>query len=204
MYDNLSYRELMLLKDDILIGHLLSGDPDALAVLFDRYHRLVLSVALRVLRDLDEAEDVMQSVFLEIFRVAAQYDPAKGSTKVWLLQYAYHRSFDRRQYLTLRGRYERPLESDGVVRTAPMPSTFESVLALNEAFERLNNVQRKILKLAFYEGLTMRQIARTLGESYDGVRHHYYRGLGKLRSILYEEPHPRNRKCHGGRKAAHV
>lgn len=48
----------------------------------------------------------MQSVFLEVFRAAAQFDPAKGTTKVWILQCAYHRSFNRRQYLNLRGLYE--------------------------------------------------------------------------------------------------
>ena len=83
------------------MAHLQAGRHDALAILFDRYHRLVLTVALRILREAGETEDFMQSVFLEIFRCAAQYDAAKGTAKVWILQYAYHRSFNRRQYLNL-------------------------------------------------------------------------------------------------------
>src|SRR5271157_352900 len=83
-----------------------TGCNDALAVLFDRYHRLVLSIALKIVRDPGEAEDVMQAVFLEIFRSAAQFDPAKGSTKVWMLQYAYHRAINRRQHLNARNFYD--------------------------------------------------------------------------------------------------
>ena len=83
------------------------GHSSALAVLFDRYHRVVLNIALRILRDANEAEDMVQSVFLEIFRTAAQFDVARSSAKVWILQYAYHRSFNRRRYLSLRGFYER-------------------------------------------------------------------------------------------------
>src|SRR5258707_6691649 len=106
-----SYGELARLSDEALMLHLSAGHHDALAVLFDRYHRLVMNVALRILRDSNEAEDLMQSVFLEIFRSAAQFDAAKGTTKIWILQYAYHRSFNRRQYLNLRWRYERPQEA---------------------------------------------------------------------------------------------
>ena len=78
------------------------GHPDALPSLFNRFYRLVLKIALRILRDPGEAEDVMQEVFFEIFNKAAQFDPAKGSTKTWIVQYAYHRSLSRRQYLSLR------------------------------------------------------------------------------------------------------
>src|SRR5258707_7519450 len=99
------------------MAHLDKGHPDALAVLFDRYHRLVLNVALRILRDTGEAEDLMQSVFLEIFHTAAQFDPVKGTTKVWILQYAYHRSFNRREYLNLRGVHERPEDPVAMQKT---------------------------------------------------------------------------------------
>ncbi|HUN60909.1 MAG TPA: sigma factor, partial [Candidatus Sulfotelmatobacter sp.] len=68
------------LNDEELMGQLQAGQGDALAVLFDRYHRLVLSIALKIVRDRGEAEDVMQNVFLEIFRAAAQFNPSKGNT----------------------------------------------------------------------------------------------------------------------------
>jgi|SRR5260370_633976 len=87
---DLSFEELAKIQDDALMAHVSSGHDDALAVLFDRYCRLVFKIALKILRDAGEAEDVMLNVFLEIYRAAAQFDPARGTTKVWVLQYAYH------------------------------------------------------------------------------------------------------------------
>jgi len=73
--------ELKLLTDDQLMVQLQAGANDALAVLFERHHRLVFSIALKIVRDRGEAEDVTQNVFLEIFRSVAQFDPAKGTLK---------------------------------------------------------------------------------------------------------------------------
>src|SRR5262249_53521093 len=70
--------------------HAPSGDP--LGALICRYGRLVHRVALDILHDAGEAEDVTQEVFLEVYRKAHLYDPSRGSVRVWLLQYAYHRS----------------------------------------------------------------------------------------------------------------
>ena len=187
------YGDLTGLSDEALMLHLSAGHHDALAVLFDRYHRLVLNVALRILRDCSEAEDLMQSVFLEIFRAAAQFDAAKGTTKIWILQYAYHRSFNRRQYLSLRGMYERPEESAPAQKWSATSSTqslgvLESARLVQQALSRLTKTQKEIMELAFYEGLTMSEIAERTGDSFDSVRHHYYRGLEKLRSMLCQEP----------------
>src|SRR5215472_1560527 len=95
------------MTDEDVMEQLRDGNPDALPILFDRFHRLVLKIALRILRDPGEAEDVMQEIFLEIFNKADRFDPRKGSAKTWFLQYAYHRSLSRRQYLTLRNFYNR-------------------------------------------------------------------------------------------------
>jgi RNA polymerase sigma-70 factor, ECF subfamily len=174
------------------MAHLRRGHADALAVLFDRYHGLVLGVASRILRDHGEAEDLMQSVFLEIFRSVAQFDESKGSAKVWILQYAYHRSFNRRRYLMLRGFYQHHEE---LVCHEKLTGScggslekLESVRVLQEALRRLSKPQRETLELAFYEGLTMREIGQRMGWSLDCVKHHYYRGIEKLRSILCDKP----------------
>src|SRR5271170_7315882 len=100
-----TFAKLKVLSDAELMARLQSGCDDAFAVLFDRYHRLVLSIALKIVRDPGEAEDVMQNVFLDILRSVAQFDPAKGTTKVWVLQYAYHRAINRRQHLNVRQFY---------------------------------------------------------------------------------------------------
>jgi len=89
-------------SDEDLVRQLQSGATDALALLFDRHCRSVFSVAHRILRDSGEAEDLMQEVFLEVYRSAGSFDPACGSVKNWILQYATDRSLNRCQYVKLR------------------------------------------------------------------------------------------------------
>jgi RNA polymerase sigma-70 factor, ECF subfamily len=181
------------LNDNDLMAHLRSGQGDALAVLFDRYHRLVLSIALKIVRDRGEAEDVMQNVFLEIFRAAAQFDPAKGTTKTWLLQYAYHRSLNRRQQLAARHFYRETTIEDVETRTSdsgPLLGRFshpELKHLLRQGLATLSGRQRQVLELATYDGLSMSEIAHKTGESLTNVRHYYYRGLKKLRSLITGE-----------------
>jgi RNA polymerase sigma factor (sigma-70 family) len=104
--DPASWAELQRLSDEQVMACLQKGQHDALAVLFDRYQKLVLSIALKIVRDPGEAEDVTQIVFLDIYRAVAQFDPSKGNTKVWLMQYAYHRAMNRRQHLHGREFYK--------------------------------------------------------------------------------------------------
>jgi DNA-directed RNA polymerase specialized sigma24 family protein len=114
---------LLNLSDEDVIEQLRQGHPDALPILFDRFYRLVLRVALRILRDPGEAEDLMQDVFLEIFNKAAQFDRAKGSAKTCILQYAYHRSLSRRQYLALRKFYDRRLITETEISEISSPDS---------------------------------------------------------------------------------
>src|SRR5580693_1408426 len=101
-----SLAHLQRLSDEQLMACLQEGQCDALAVLFDRYQKRVLSIALKIVRDHAEAEDVTQTVFLDFYRAVAQFDPRKGNTKVWLMQYAYHRAINRRQHLQSREFYK--------------------------------------------------------------------------------------------------
>src|ERR1700733_7935652 len=85
----LTLARLARLSDEEVMAHIQAGHDDALAVLFDRYFRLVFSIAFKILRDIGESEDVTQSIFLEIYKIAAQFDPSRGTTKKWLMQYVY-------------------------------------------------------------------------------------------------------------------
>jgi RNA polymerase sigma-70 factor (ECF subfamily) len=173
------------------------GQNDALAVLFDRYQKLVLSIALKIVCDPGEAEDVTQTVFLDIYRAVAQFDPSKGNTKVWLMQYAYHRAINRRQHLQAREFYQstdlqeevepRPVEAHATFGLSPQ----ETEALVRQSMNTLSDIQKTVIDLAFYEGLSMQEIAARTGESFVNVRHHYYRGLQKLRSFISGE---------GGRK----
>ena len=183
------------LSDEGVMEQLRQGHPDALPVLFDRFYRLVLKIALRILRDAGEAEDLMQEVFLEIFEKAALFDPNKGSLKTWILQYAYHRSLSRRQYLALRDFYDRQqiTESEVCVPNSVNVSwrgltSQEWRLVIEQGLATLNAKQRKTLELACFQGFLLSEIAERTKESLTNVRHHYYRGLDGLRKFLQAQP----------------
>jgi RNA polymerase sigma-70 factor (ECF subfamily) len=183
--------QLERLSDEELMACLQEGQNDALAVLFDRYERLVLSIALKIVRDPGEAEDVAQTVFLDVFRAVAQFDPRKGNTKVWLMEYVYHRALNRRQHLQGREFYKNTELAEEDLESRPMEAhtTFglsspETKTLVRQSMAALSEEQRSVIEMASYEGLTMREIAERTGDSFVNVRHHYYRGLQKLRSLI--------------------
>jgi RNA polymerase sigma-70 factor (ECF subfamily) len=189
--------ELKGLNDAEVMAHLQGGCKEALEVLFDRYYRLVLSIALKIVRDPGEAEDVMQIVFMEIFRAAAQFDPAKSTTKVWILQYAYHRALDRKQHLNARKFYNQTDLEEVENRVPETAFTFgrltqlELKHLLQQGLRTLNGPQRQVVELASYNGLSMKEIAAKTGDTLSNVRHHYYRGLQKLRPFVGLTPEKR-------------
>lgn len=187
-----SSAQLQRMTDEQLMACLQEGKSDALAVLFDRYQKLVLSIALKIVRDAGEAEDVTQTVFLDVYRAVAQFDPGKGNTKVWLMQYAYHRAFNRRQHLQGRDFYRnmeaeeletRPTEAHATLGLSS-PETKELV---RQSMAALSKAQKSVIEMVCYEGLSMREIADRTGDSYANVRHHYYRGLQRMRSFISGE-----------------
>ena len=100
-----SYRAAVAKSDAELVADLHRASDDALDLLLRRYARLVHRVAANILRDPTEAEDITQEVFYEISRKAHLYDPERGTVKVWLLQYAYHRTLRRKADLQRRAAY---------------------------------------------------------------------------------------------------
>ncbi len=149
--DRASYAELLMLDDERVMRHLQAGNTDAFAVIFKRYHRLVHVTALHILRDTAEAEDLTQSVFLEIYRKAGQFDSARGTLKVWLLQYAYSRSTNRRNYLLVRHLYNKA-DVSAVDEAASFWSpgrlqSQESSRLASEALESLPEAQRQTIEM---------------------------------------------------------
>jgi len=201
----LSLNELKCLSDESLMAHLRAGHADVLAIIFDRYYRLILSVAMKILRDIGEAEDLMQSVFLEIFRSAAQFDPSRGTLKVWILQYAYHRGMSRRQHLNIRNFYKNAdvadLERELTTTEVTQFNDQEVRRLVNQALSSLNETQNRVLKLAYFEGLSLREIAERTNDSLGNVRHHYYRGLKKLREVVKGEPQREELRFAQGKRA---
>jgi RNA polymerase sigma-70 factor (ECF subfamily) len=189
----LTLSQLQALSDEALMEHLKRGYHDALALLFDRYYRLVVSVAFEILHDRGEAEDLMQEVFFEIYRVIDNFDPSKGSAKTWILQYAYHRSLNRRHYLNLRHFYDGQQISElDVLEPSCSSDTWNGLTfdewarVIRQVLATLNEKQRTTLELACFHGLLLSEIADRMNESQPNVRHYYYRGLKKLRDSLRE------------------
>ena len=184
------------LTDEEVMRQVRQGQPDSLLILFNRFYRLVLKVSLKILRDPGEAEDLMQDVFLEIFNKADQFDAAKGSVKTWILQYAYHRSLNRRQYLALRNFYDRHETSElEIPESKSLDGSWRGLTfqewrkILEKGLGTLNEKQRKTLELACFQGLLLSEVAERTHQSLANVRHHYYRGLKGLRKFL-QEPEP--------------
>jgi RNA polymerase sigma-70 factor (ECF subfamily) len=183
------YGQLARLEDAALMAEVQSGNGDALAVLFDRYERMVIGIALRILHDLGEAEDILQAVFMEIFKSAGHFDPARGRFTTWLMQFSYHRSISRRNYLLARQFYsslamEDLTESQQGTLKLYSESSEECRRFVREALALLDERQRRTIEMVHFEGLKLRDVAAKTNESFSNVRHHYYRGLAQLKMHL--------------------
>ena len=184
---------LQTFSDTDLMDALRRGCNDALAVLFERHSALVFRIARAILRDDGEAEETVQRVFLDVFRAANQFNPARGSFKTWLLQYAYHRTINRREHLQANHFYNReeldelmPAElfygAGHLICFPPqeVACLVEQILAL------LEPRQRKVIELTYFEGLTAEEVAKATGNSASSVRNNLYRALSKLRNAVLE------------------
>ncbi len=183
-------------SDELLIERIRSGGNDeALDLLFRRHARLVWCIAQRILRDRGEAEDVMQEVFLTVHQKTSIFDASKGPARTLIVYMTYRLAYKRRRYLSGRhAHYSSRLNENAADLTAvTMPFYDESIEAhfgrepLRNALAELSEAQRETLRLYFFEGYALDEIASKLGESLGNVRHHYFRGLDRLRKYLPRE-----------------
>ena len=177
------------LADRAAFDRMASGNADALGEVYDRHGRLVYSLALRIVRDQSDAEDIVQEVFSQAWRQASRYDPSRGTVVGWLLTLARSRSIDR-----LRGRRSRPDPSVDQARLNAIPDTAApaddqvawagQAAQIRAALEGLSLLQRMAIELAFYEGLTHAEIAERLELPLGTVKTRIRQGLLKLRDRL--------------------
>jgi len=191
---HLAERSLIALSNDAgvsneqLLAMISGGQKEALAVLFRRHARAVRNVAYRILRDETEADDLLQELFLFLFKKAHLFNAERSSAVSWIIQMAYHRAIDRRRYLEVRHHYdsqqlheEQLLTNDGQVGLNELAGT----VLLNSLRRELSAEQRRILELHFFEGYSFREIADKTGLTMGNVRNHYYRGMERLRSYVF-------------------
>jgi len=178
-----------LAADQAALGRAAAGDASGLAALYDGYARPVYSLALRILRDPSEAEDIVQEVFLQAWRQASRYDPSRGAVAAWLLTQTRSRAIDR-----LRARRARPAVAGSGVAAAeiadPGPAldwqviSSEQVSRVRAAIDDLPVLQRVAIELAYYEGCTQTEIAERLEQPLGTVKTRIRLALAKLREVL--------------------
>lgn len=179
------------LADESALGRIARGDHSALAELYDRHARLVFSLALRILQNRPDAEDIVQDVFTQVWAQAARYDTARGAVAAWMLMMARTRAIDR-----LRSRSSRPktISDARVVEEVPDATarqdlqllSAEQVETLQHALNALPVAQRVTLELAYYEGLTHAEIAERLSEPLGTVKTRIRQAVIKLRESLVQ------------------
>jgi RNA polymerase sigma-70 factor, ECF subfamily len=185
------YRDSGLLKipqtpaedDASLLALLQSGNEQAMGLLFDRYSKVVYSVALRVLRDPASAEDVLQEIFMQIWRNPNSFIAAKGSLGGWLAVVSRNRSIDSL-------RRKRPSESVEEIALASPYNLAEEAERNNmmerarAAIQQLPGEQRKTLEMAFFDGLTHSEIAEVTGDPLGTVKTRIRSALLTLRKAF--------------------
>jgi RNA polymerase sigma-70 factor (ECF subfamily) len=164
-----------------LVARIRAGDQHAMSELYDRYAKVVYAVALRVLQDAGAAEDVLQDVFLQLWRNPDAFDASRGSLTAWLAVISRHRSIDR-----LRKRRPETDIEDCVISGGPdVGNETERALMIEKVrtvLAEMNPDQRKLLELAFFEGLTHTEIAEKTGEPLGTVKTRIRSGLQFLRA----------------------
>lgn len=177
--------------DRASLARIARGDQAAFAELYDRHARLVYSLALRILQDRADAEDIVQDVFAQVWAQAARYDAARGAVAAWMLMLTRSRAIDR-----LRAKRVRPEAApaadtaESVVDLAAAPDlellSAEQVTRLQRALQELPDAQRTALELAYYEGLTHVEVAARLAEPLGTVKTRIRQAVLKLREALGE------------------
>ncbi len=181
-------------EDAELVARLVDGDVEALGAIYDRYQRPVYSLCLRVTRDRGAAEEVMQEVFVRLWKSAASFEPGRGRVSAWLLRIAHNLSLNE-----VRRRSSRPViayeadwevESGGIadidMQDDPAMAAWltQRATAIRQALGQLPAPQRQAIELAFFDGLTQAEIAAATGDPLGTVKSRIRIGMQRLREVL--------------------
>jgi RNA polymerase sigma-70 factor (ECF subfamily) len=177
-------------EDVALIRRVCEADEAALGALYDRWNRSVFSLVLQVLKDPDEAEDIVEETFWQAWRKAPSYEPSRGAVSTWLLTIARRKALDRLR-ARARQREESLDETTGFVSLAssePDPSQLaegaERRADLAAALKELPMEQRRVLELGYFSGMSQSEIAEAIGEPLGTVKTRMRLAMQKLREPL--------------------
>lgn len=175
-----------------LLSQVAKGNQQAFEALYDQSHALLFALALRVLGDQDEAAELLQEVYLEVWRKVVRYDVGRGSPMAWLITLTRSRAIDRLRSRVSKGhRVTDPLGDTVAARVpAQTPSPFESQLyyelraSMQKALAALPDGQQRALELAYYQGLSHTEIAARLKEPVGTIKTRIKLGMSKLKVAL--------------------
>jgi len=178
--------------DPDLLARVARGDRGAFGQLYEQSSTLLFSLALRILGDRESAADLLQDVYLEVWRKRVSYDAARGSPMAWLVTMTRSRAIDRVRSRTAKGHsVTDPIDNSPAVQLAdgnPSPlevsAGTETRNLVGEALAELPEAQRKAIELAFYHGLSHSEIAARLNEPLGTVKTRIKLGMDKLRTVL--------------------
>jgi RNA polymerase sigma-70 factor, ECF subfamily len=182
----LGTRQAAAIDIDALMGRVAGGDQDAFAALYDAVASRIYGLVRRVVRDPTLAEDVAQDALVEVWRTAARFDASRGSAAGWIFTIAHRRAVDR-------VRAERAVtdrERRSATASVPFDEVIEEVTArleqqaVRRCLRTLTPLQREAILLAYYGGVTYREVAERLGTSLPAVKTRMRDGLIRLRDCL--------------------
>ena len=174
-------------NDVELLKAIAARDEAALAQLYDRYRTILFGLLMRILNNREEAEDVLQEVFLQVWRKAADFDENRGRPFTWLVTLARSRGIDRLRTLAARERVAEAGAREAVEEFSDAATdAFKSEQRglVNKALAQLPDEQKRPLMLAYFDGLTQSEIATRLGAPLGTVKTRMRTGMMNLRELL--------------------
>lgn len=180
--------------DPNLLARVAKGDQQAYSQLYDHSSTLLFTLAFRILGNHEEAAELLQDVYLEIWRKVSRYDVGRGTPIAWLVTLTKSRAIDRLRARTARGyRATSSLEKGTTAQVAdPGPSPLETQadqelrIAVGNAVAGLPQAQQQAIELAYYEGLSHAEIAERLNQPLGTVKTRIKLGMSKLRDSLHQ------------------
>ena len=181
--------EPAVIADAELVARVVEGDAAALEALYRRYGRACFSLARRILTDTTLAQDVVQEVFLTLWRDATRYDAGRGGFSTWLMSMTHHKAVDvvrREENLRKRAAAVEAVEAVAPPRDGPEDAAWASVRRdrVRAALATLPPAQREALGLAYYGGYTQREVAGLTDTPLGTVKTRMLAGMRKLRDAL--------------------
>jgi RNA polymerase sigma-70 factor, ECF subfamily len=185
----ISAKPLVPEKDWVdLVQSIAAGDQSALYALYDRTHRIVFTLAVRITSNRETAEEVILDVFHEVWRRAGNYDAANGSVVGWIMNVARSRAIDRLRFEQRKKRVNEYPDSPPLATSATDPREMleleERRSALRNALQALTLEERQAIETAYFSELTHAEVARRLNQPLGTVKTRIRSGLGKLRKAL--------------------